>query len=129
MKHGGIEWGKKDTEEVSFPPIKHVEPECDIIKVDFALNPVHIFWSIPTVRSGRLQIWNWQKPDPRFKIYPVNLWQRTWQRYTKQDYKAPGDSRSRELYLTPDFDWSVVVKYRREIKFWRRRQSWKTLSR
>lgn len=33
---------KKDTEEVSFPPIKHVEPECDIVKVDFALNPVHI---------------------------------------------------------------------------------------
>ena len=35
---------KKDTEEVSFPPIKHVEPERDIVKVDFSLNPVHI-WS------------------------------------------------------------------------------------
>ena len=33
---------KKDTEEVSLPPIKHVEPERDIVKVDFALNPVHI---------------------------------------------------------------------------------------
>ena len=33
----------KDTEKITLPPIQHVEPKSDIVKIDLALNPVHSF--------------------------------------------------------------------------------------
>jgi len=35
----------KDTESTTLPPIQHIEPESHIVKVDLALNPIHLFLS------------------------------------------------------------------------------------
>lgn len=35
----------KDTEKITLPPIQHVEPKSDIVKIDLALYPVHSYLS------------------------------------------------------------------------------------
>jgi len=35
----------KDTESTTLPPIQHIEPKSHIVKVDLALNPIHLFLS------------------------------------------------------------------------------------
>ena len=37
---------KKDTEEITLPPIQHVESKSDIVKKDLPLNPIHSFQSL-----------------------------------------------------------------------------------
>jgi hypothetical protein len=35
----------EDTEKITLPPIQHVEPKSDIVKIDLALYPVHSYLS------------------------------------------------------------------------------------
>ena len=41
----------EDTEKITLPPIQHVEPKSNIVKIDLALNPVH---SSETYKNGHL---------------------------------------------------------------------------
>ena len=41
----------KDTEKITLPPIQHVEPKSNIVKIDLALNPDH---SSETYKNGHL---------------------------------------------------------------------------